>query len=97
VARNFRTRFGEIDLIMLDRDCLAFVEVRYRGTGAYVDARLSVDARKQRRLGAAAELFLARNAVFRHHPCRFDVVGVDRDRDGGVSLGWVQDAFRPGD
>ena len=97
VTRNFRTRLGEIDLVMLDGDCLAFVEVRYRSARAFVDASLTVDARKQRKLGAAAELFLARNAVFRHHPCRFDVVGVDRGDDGGVSLDWVRDAFRPGD
>lgn len=96
VARNFRTRLGEIDLVMLDGECLTFVEVRFRGARAFVDAHLTVDARKQRKLNAVAAQFIGRNALFHHHACRFDVIGVDRREDGELSIDWIRDAFRPG-
>lgn len=96
VARNFRTRHGEIDLVMCDGSCLVFIEVRTRGGGSFVKARLTVDARKQRKLASAALLFLARHPVFRRHACRFDVVGVDHD-DDSVPFDWLKDAFRPDD
>lgn len=94
VARNFRTRRGEIDLIMLDGDCLTFVEVRKRGPRSLVSARLTVDARKQRKLVHTASMFLARHPVFRRRTCRFDVIGVDRDAEGNETVDWVRDAFR---
>jgi putative endonuclease len=96
VARNFRTRGGEIDLVMIDGPCLAFIEVRARGKGSFVDACLTVDGRKQAKLIRTAGLFLARHPVFRHHPCRFDVVGVCHDADGNTAVDWMRDAFRPG-
>jgi putative endonuclease len=95
VARNFRTRRGEIDLVMLDEDCLVFVEVRTRGSRSFVSASLTVDARKQRKLESAALAFLGRYPVFRHHACRFDVIGIDRTADSRGSVQWVRDAFRP--
>lgn len=96
VRRNFRTRRGEIDLVMLDEACLVFVEVRARGPRSFVTARLTVDARKQRKLTVAAMMFLARHPAYRHHACRFDVVGVDRDAAGNEAIDWVRDAFHLG-
>lgn len=96
VARNFRTRRGEIDLIMLDGECLAFIEVRYRTARSFVNALLTVDFRKQRKLANAAAMFLSRHGRFRHATCRFDVVGVDRDDGGELIVDWQRDAFRPG-
>ena len=95
VTRNFRSRRGEIDLVMLDGECLVFVEVRSRNRNSFVDARLTVDARKQRKLSSAALLFFARNPRFEQHICRFDVVGVDRDGGEQQTLQWIRDAFRP--
>ncbi len=95
MARNFRCRRGEIDLIMQDGACLVFVEVRYRSKNSFVEAPFTVDTRKQRKLVQTALMFLARNQRFRNHVCRFDVVGVDRDSTGEVSVRWMRDAFRP--
>lgn len=81
---------------MMDRHCLAFIEVRYRSANSFVSASLTVDARKQRKLAGAAAMFLATHRRFRHSTCRFDVVGVDRDRDGNLTIEWRRDAFRPG-
>src|SRR3990170_8104422 len=53
--RNYRSPFGEIDLVMQERDTLVFVEVRYRARGDFGSAAETVDARKQARLRATAE------------------------------------------
>jgi putative endonuclease len=90
LARNYRCRGGEIDLIARDRDTLVFVEVRLRRHTAFGGPLASVDARKQRRLTIAAEHYLQRHPW--SGPCRFDVIGIDAtDR-----CEWVRDAFAAG-
>lgn len=95
VARNFRCRLGELDLVMEDGGCLVFVEVRYRKPGRYASAAESVDARKQCKLQKAALFFLGRHPAWRNHAVRFDVVACDGTGDG-LRLEWIKDAFRPG-
>ena len=97
VARNFCSRLGEIDLIMRDGDCLVFTEVRYRGGKRLTRAALTVDARKQRKLIRTAALFLAGRSAFANGPVRFDIVAIDVDAEGGESIEWIRDAFRPAD
>ena len=69
VARNVRTRFGEIDLICRDARGYVFVEVKTRRAGSFVAAAEAVDARKAARLAALAQSWLAqrgeRDAVWR--------------------------------
>ncbi|MGH7893549.1 MAG: YraN family protein [Candidatus Binatia bacterium] len=80
VARNFRCRAGEIDLIVLDGDTVVFVEVRSR-TGTRLGTPLeSVDGRKQTRVARVARYFLAAQGWY-DRAARFDVVGVRFDRD----------------
>jgi putative endonuclease len=86
VARNYRTRQGEIDLVARDGDTLVFVEVRMRAGDRYGGAAGSIDARKQARIAAAARHFLMR--VGREVPCRFDVVTLDGDKPA-----WLRGAF----
>ncbi len=84
VARNYRCRLGEIDLIMQDSALLIFVEVRQRTGSRYGGAAASVSSVKQQRLWRTAEHFLLR---FRHPPvCRFDLVAID-----GNALTWLRD------
>jgi putative endonuclease len=71
-ARNFRTRFGEIDLIARDGRTLVFVEVRMRRSGRFGGAAESITARKRDRIVAAARGYLAR--LGHEPPCRFDAV-----------------------
>jgi putative endonuclease len=88
VARNFRTRFGEIDLIARDGATLVFVEVRMRRASAqFGGAAGSIDPRKRRRIEAAARQYLQR--LGREPPCRFDVVTLDQD---GAPT-WLRGAF----
>ena len=97
VARNFRCRLGEIDLIMRDDECLVFVEVRYRASNRFSRAGLTVDIHKQRKLIRTAALFLAKREKFANSLVRFDVVAIDADERGKKSIEWIKDAFRPAD
>jgi putative endonuclease len=87
VARNWRCRFGEIDLVMRDRDTLVFVEVRLRNHAGFGDGFDSVTPAKQRRLITTARHYLA--TLQRVPPCRFDVVAL---RDG-ADPDWMRNAF----
>lgn len=58
VERNFRTRRGEIDLIMYDRQVLVFVEVKYRHSNRFGSAEEAINRPKLTRLRAAASAFL---------------------------------------
>ncbi|QDQ24898.1 YraN family protein [Chitinimonas arctica] len=77
LARNWRCRMGEIDLIADDGGILVFVEVRYRAKGRFGGAADSITAAKQARLVAAAQLYLA--TLPRMPPCRFDAILLDGD------------------
>jgi putative endonuclease len=88
VDRNFRRRFGEIDLVAREGDVLVFVEVRKRSHRGFADGAESIDQRKRQRLVRTAEAYLQQ----RHWrgPVRFDVVVLDaRDR-----IEWLQDAIQ---
>lgn len=95
VARNFRTRGGEIDLILLDGNCLTFVEVRCRRSAQFTEPGLTVDHRKQRKLVRTAALFAARHRAYAQHVMRFDVVAIEGDEF--PTIRWIRDAFRPND
>lgn len=69
---NYRCRFGEIDLILKDRDTLVFAEVRMRSRSDFGGAAASIDARKQNKLILAAQHYLS--SVSPTPPCRFDAV-----------------------
>lgn len=77
--RNFRTRFGEIDLIAEKDSALVFVEVKYRSSDAYGDPLAAVDLRKQRRICRTGLAYYAANGYREEVPCRFDVIAVYGD------------------
>lgn len=87
MAKNFRCRNGEIDLIARDGKYLVFVEVKYRGGKSQGNASSAVDWRKQRRISHAAQFFLLRYG-YGEPPCRFDVVAID-----GEHIQWIRNAF----
>jgi len=88
LERNYRCRFGEIDLVAASGASLVFVEVRARQSEAFGGAAGSITAAKRRRLLAAARHYLATRGLNRS--CRFDVVLV-RGREPRIE--WVADAF----
>ena len=92
VARNYRCRRGEIDLVMRDADALVFVEVRRRSSRAFGGGLESVGARKRTRLVAAAEHYLMMHRIGDDQSCRFDVVAIDGALPH-ATIEWVRDAF----
>ncbi|MGI9297702.1 MAG: YraN family protein [Gammaproteobacteria bacterium] len=84
LARNYRSRRGEIDIVAEDGRTLVFVEVRRRKR--LTDAAESIDGRKRARLTAAAAQYLADGDS---RPCRFDAILVDANN----SVRWLRAAF----
>lgn len=73
-GRNFRCRFGEVDIIAQDRTHIVFVEVKLRKNADFAEAREFVTPAKQRRIITAAQWWLARYPT--ELQPRFDVIEV---------------------
>ena len=91
-GRNFRSRHGEIDLIMEDGEVLVFVEVRSRGRTGFMDPAESVDRAKRARIARTADTWLRTRRGASLPACRFDVVAVTGGPDE-PGIRWVRDAF----
>lgn len=74
VASGYRCRYGEIDLIVMDKKHLVFVEVKLRKSSNFADAKDFVDYHKQNRLRTTAELYLSQNPT--ELLTRFDVIEI---------------------
>jgi putative endonuclease len=99
LARNARTRQGELDIVALDGETLVFIEVKAGREGNQFGPErpvLSVDWRKQLRVRRLATAWLAerRGSIPRYKEIRFDAVGVSFDRSGRVlEIDHVEAAF----
>ena len=89
LARNWRCKAGELDLVMRDGDTVVVAEVRMRRRVDYGHPIETVDARKQARLVRATRLLLARKPELADEPLRFDIVTLD----GDGSIEWLKEAF----
>ena len=94
LARNLRCRAGELDLVGLDGDVLAVIEVRQRGGAQFGGASASVTRRKQRKIIRAAGYYLQRRMEWRSRVMRFDVFTVEGLPDRPRRMLWLKDAFR---
>ncbi len=100
VERNFRTRYGELDVVAADRRYLVFCEVKtriVRGAPGPLGPFSAIGARKRRQVRLMAREWLAREgSVSRARPpeLRFDAIGVSFDAAGRlVELEHLEDAF----
>ena len=91
LERNYRCPAGELDLVMLERRELVFVEVRYRRDERFGGAAFSVDAGKRRKLRRTGEDFLQHHPRLVYDGCRFDVVAVTGAAE--YRFDWISDAF----
>ncbi len=89
LEKNYRCRFGEIDLILKDGETLVFVEVRLRGNPRYGGAAASITPAKRAKLLKTARHYLGHLTHF--PPCRFDAVLLNDA--AGESLEWIRNAF----
>lgn len=88
LARNFRCKGGEIDLVCEEAGTLVFVEVRLRSSARFGGAAASITAAKRRRIVLAARHYLVRAG---ERPCRFDALLLDSLDPARIQ--WLRNAF----
>jgi putative endonuclease len=89
VARNWRCKAGELDLVMRDGATVVIAEVRKRRTDDFGYAAETVDGRKQAKLARATRLLLVQRPELAEAPLRFDVVTLD----AAGKVEWLREAF----
>jgi len=92
LKRNFHSRWGEIDIVGLDRETLCFIEVRYRQNTRYGSAAESVTRQKQQRIIKTAQTYLRKHKCFENQPARFDIVSISGDL-AKPQVDWYKSAF----
>jgi len=90
LEENYACPLGELDLVGLEGEVLAFIEVRSRrGSG---NPEASVNLSKQRQIIKAAQFYLSQKKW--EGDCRFDVVAIQISREGRVErIELIRDAF----
>ena len=91
LARNYRNKFGEIDIVAKDRDTLSFIEVKTRHSDRFGLAQEAVSSAKQRQISKAALVYLKDNNLL-GQKARFDVVSVNYSEDN-PQLDLIKNAF----
>ncbi len=95
VSKNYRSKFGEIDIIMQDQQSLVFVEVRYRKHNQFGSGAESITAAKQKKLLKTANYYLQQHPQASQFPCRFDVISMSADSTSASSkIDWIKDAIQ---
>lgn len=92
LTRNYRTRYGEIDIIAMQDDTVVFIEVKARRSRIYGEPKEAVSSRKQQRLITTALIYLQENK-WEEKACRFDVVEVVFLANGTVKPHHIENAF----
>ena len=93
LARGYRCRLGELDLVCRDDRQLVIVEVRARSRGALCSAIDSIDVHKRRRIVQATRHLLMRHAEWQAATIRFDVVAFDAIDTPEPQIQWIKNAF----
>lgn len=88
---SYKSRFGEIDLIMMDKKNIVFVEVKARNDNSIASPREFVDEYKQRKIATTASLYLSLNKI-KEQP-RFDIIEIYMDKNEIKSIKHLENAF----
>ncbi|KJS31706.1 MAG: hypothetical protein VR64_09100 [Desulfatitalea sp. BRH_c12] len=91
LARNYRTRMGEIDIVARHKDVIVFVEVKSRRSLAYGDPKWAITPAKQRKISMTALAYLKARGTTQTK-ARFDVVTV-QPKDGRPHIEVIRNAF----
>ena len=93
LERNFRSRFGEIDLIMRENNTIIFVEVRARKTAAFLHPVESVDYKKRDKIRKTSQVYMHKTAAWNRFDMRFDVIALTGSKARGMKIDWIKAAF----
>ncbi len=92
VELNYRSIFGEIDIVATDARALCFIEVKSRSSSAFGLPKEAVNRRKQHKLSQSALAYLKERQLL-NQSCRFDVLALNRDEQGRPGFELLKDAF----
>lgn len=92
LEKNYRTRFGEIDIIGNDNGCIAFIEVRARSGGNFGRPEESIGPRKQNQIARSALMYI-KSRRLENEDCRFDVVCVENVNSRSPEIRLIKNAF----
>ncbi|RLA07356.1 MAG: YraN family protein [Gammaproteobacteria bacterium] len=87
ITQNYYSRYGEIDLIMQDQNCIVFVECRFRKNSNYGYASESITPQKINKIKKTATHYLKTQKKLLAI-CRFDVIAIDNK-----TINWIKNAF----
>lgn len=93
VARNYHSRAGEIDLIMLESKNLCFIEVKYRSSLKFGGAAYSIPKAKQKKIIQTALSFISRQPKYSRYPIRFDALLIEPGAHHDNEVKWIKGAF----
>jgi len=93
LARNYRCRLGELDIVARAGAVLVVAEVRTRASSRYGGAAASVTRLKQRRIARAAAVLLTERRDLGRLPVRFDVLVVSDPHGAAPAIEWIRHAF----
>ena len=93
ITRNYRCKFGEIDIVMKDKQTLVFAEVRFRKNSHFGDGAESITTSKQSKLIKTAQYYLQQHPEYSQLACRFDVLSMAPSTTNS-KIDWIKDAFQ---
>jgi len=79
IAKNYRSKTGEIDIIALDKDTIVFIEVKTWSAFGMEDLGYGIDIKKQQKIIKTAKFFLLENRKYSNMSIRFDVVFISKN------------------
>lgn len=94
VAKNYLSRTGEIDIIMLDGDTLCFIDVTYRVSQDFDGTDYAIPASKQQQIIQTALSFVSRQHKYLDYPRRFDELLFEPGIDEPYEINWIKQVFR---
>lgn len=92
IAKNYRTKLGEIDVIGRDGNCVCFIEVRSVNTRRFGSPEYSVTRRKQGQIARSALSYIKQHRM-EEEDCRFDVVAIENMDTAMPEIRLIKDAF----
>ncbi|MBQ6820501.1 MAG: YraN family protein [Clostridium sp.] len=95
LSKNFRTKYGEIDLIFIDNDVIVFIEVKSRYNYHFGLPREAITYSKEKQIINVSSYYLYKNELLNYN-CRFDVIEVYFNTTNNTyKINHIIDAFRP--
>ncbi len=92
LEKNFRCRFGEVDIIARDGKYLCFIEVKYRKDIRYGSPQEAVTSSKQKHICNVSKFYLYSKYKSFDVPVRYDVIAVS-PKDNIYTINWIKNAF----